>query len=67
MIAVAKRLVVEAEVAKILVVVAFVEKNVVAVRAVDEAYGNTDAVVPVAMKVLAVTLPAKIAEDEAKT
>jgi hypothetical protein len=33
---------------------------------VVEAYGNTDAVVDVAMNLFPVTLPANIAEDEAK-
>ena len=43
------------------------EMRLVAESAVVEAYGRTDAVVPVAINVLAVTFPAKIADDEAKT
>jgi hypothetical protein len=54
-------------VARSVFVCAVVEKRFVAVSAVEDAYGRTDAVVPVAMKVLAVTFPAKIAEDEANT
>ena len=43
------------------------EMRLEAERAVVEAYGRTDAVVPVAIKVFPVTFPAKIAEEDANT